>query len=914
MIVNDVDGDGRSEIVVSSPWGLGVLGLGTSRLASRMLRPNGSRIGQWTLQTGENQFGPIANFGGDGKAEIFARSGWGVGLLRLATPNGESPVMAPNGTRFGGWLLNTQNDDFGPAGDFDGDGLSELIVTSGWGLGILKQQGGTFAAPFMAANGTKLGDWMLNTPDNRFGPIGDFDGDGHDEILAISRWGIGILKLSDGKLKSIAMLQSGTAVGIGGWRMDINTTRFTAVGDFDGDGRDEILALDDKGITILKFSGGAFSVAARVANGTYCGGWKLNTLGDRLGPGADFDGDGTDEIFVASGWGIGVLKLAGSTLTSVAVAANGTRLGDWVLNTRGDRMNRVGNFSGGKAAEILVSSGWGAGLLKLSGHGFTSIALASNQTKLGQWRLNTFDNDLEHGDQQCHGLVLQHPDWTNAAPNTIAELKRRGYTVHHLEEEQATLTRLRLLSTNLKAGDRVFIYVACHGVTAPTRPPANFTQATTHHAQLKSGWYRLAVAAPYYASLGNRHVDLTVFDGSCEGGETVNVGFGQRYCAMSATGIWTPGYTNTPDPGAAMRGDSKPGEFGLWWGGAHTAGAWLNGQIIAQILKEGPHRLHQRLFRNDASPMARTALFGRTAITNLTIPGSPWWLEGWGCYLVRYIKPDLSEERKAQMTTSVDDYISNVETITHPQRTLIADYKRFLRDFGLIHQASFVYASNFDLAWRSIANDPGWDVRGDRFKHNERFRGISPDPLNPQEGFKRLVNIALNSILTLEEYYRRQISLLRQMDAEMKKRWRVEGVPLPKFKLKKQAKPTWRDHIEHNEYDRRETKRLNELVGRMKLTDEPLVKILEKAPTGKTVEALKMPAAMTTRMTKVTKLLDFMLPDMEKVGELAGQINAISADQYLTIWRLNILLGLIEDAIVAVHARSAASPSEYNVY
>jgi hypothetical protein len=46
--------------------------------------------------------------------------------------------MAPNGARFGGWLLGTTVNQFGPAGDFNGDGADEVFVTSPWGIGILK--------------------------------------------------------------------------------------------------------------------------------------------------------------------------------------------------------------------------------------------------------------------------------------------------------------------------------------------------------------------------------------------------------------------------------------------------------------------------------------------------------------------------------------------------------------------------------------------------------------------------------------------------------------------------------------------------------------------------------------------------------------------------------------------------------
>ena len=110
-------------------------------------------------------------------------------------------MMAPNGTRFGGWLLNTADNTFGPVGDFDGDGHAEILVTSPWGIGVFKLAGGTFTCRMMAPNGTRFGGWLLNTADNTFGPVGDFDGDGHGEILVTSPWGIGMFKLSRGHVR-----------------------------------------------------------------------------------------------------------------------------------------------------------------------------------------------------------------------------------------------------------------------------------------------------------------------------------------------------------------------------------------------------------------------------------------------------------------------------------------------------------------------------------------------------------------------------------------------------------------------------------------------------------------------------------------------------------------------------------------
>jgi hypothetical protein len=84
----------------------------------------------------------------------------------------------------------------GKHSDFDGDAIAEMPVSSPWGLGMLKLAGGTLASPFMAANGTRFGGWLLNTADNRFDVIADFDGDKKSELLASSPWGVGVLKLS----------------------------------------------------------------------------------------------------------------------------------------------------------------------------------------------------------------------------------------------------------------------------------------------------------------------------------------------------------------------------------------------------------------------------------------------------------------------------------------------------------------------------------------------------------------------------------------------------------------------------------------------------------------------------------------------------------------------------------------------
>ena len=80
-----------------------------------------------------------------------------------------TPVMAPNGTRFGGWLLNTADNHLASGADYDGDHSAEILATSPWGMGILKLVGSNLTSPTMSANGSRFHGWLLNTDDNDFG-------------------------------------------------------------------------------------------------------------------------------------------------------------------------------------------------------------------------------------------------------------------------------------------------------------------------------------------------------------------------------------------------------------------------------------------------------------------------------------------------------------------------------------------------------------------------------------------------------------------------------------------------------------------------------------------------------------------------------------------------------------------------
>jgi hypothetical protein len=388
----DHDGDNVAEIPVSSPWGIGTLKYAAGAITSQAMAPNGSRFGGWLLNTADNRFPVMGDFDGDGRSEILVTSPWGIGVLNVSGSDYTASMLKPNGTRFGDWLLNTADNWFGPAGDFDGDGKTEILVRSPWGIALLKLTGDTFTTTLIASNGTRFGGWLLNTTDNHFGPVGDFDGDGKAEMLVHSPWGLGMLELSGTSFDALMMASNGTHFG--GWLLNTADNWFGPVGDLDGDGESEVMVSSPWGVGMLKLSGNSLSAPMMASNGTRFGGWLLNTFDNRIWTAADFNGDGTDELLISSPWGIGVLERTGGTMNSIMLAPNQTRFGGWLLNTADNQFRCFQDLSGNGRVNIVVESPWGIGIFELSGTTLNVPMMAPNGTRFGGWLLNTSDNQF----------------------------------------------------------------------------------------------------------------------------------------------------------------------------------------------------------------------------------------------------------------------------------------------------------------------------------------------------------------------------------------------------------------------------------------------------------------------------------------------------------------------------------------
>ena len=351
----DLDGDGRAEFVITSDWGIGILKHDGNQWRQVVVAPNDTWFGGWrynaSVNVGKDRHHGVGNFLGGPAHQILLTSSWGIGVLACTGSSLGSPVIQPNGTHFGGWVFDSRANEIVGVGDLNGDGRDEMVVTSDWGIGVLGVSGNTFDSLMLAPNGTRFGGWLFNSRQDTLHALGDFNGDGHDEILVTSDWGIGVLALTGTTLTSIAMHANGT--DLDGLVLDTRTSHVVASGDLAGDGRVRIVLADGTGLHVLEWSQGSLHRSVSWPNGSRAGGWMLNTADNRFGATGDLDGDGREEIVVRSGWGLGIVGLQDGTWRCPTLHPHGSHLGDWILQPN-DRVVAVGNFAGTTIKEELL--------------------------------------------------------------------------------------------------------------------------------------------------------------------------------------------------------------------------------------------------------------------------------------------------------------------------------------------------------------------------------------------------------------------------------------------------------------------------------------------------------------------------------------------------------------------------------
>jgi hypothetical protein len=237
FVTGDFDGDGKSEIAALYDYGDDTTGV-------FLFNPDGtpkprawiSGAGHWAWNRSKLAVG---DFDGDGKSELAVLYDYGndtTGLF-LFNPDGTPrPRVWLSGEGHWGWSRSKL-----AVGDFNGDGKSELAVLYDYGsdnagLLLFNSDGTPNSRVWLSG----AGNWAVSRSKLA---AGDFDGDGKSELAVLYDYGndtTGLFLFNpDGTPRPRVWL---SGAGHWGW----NRSKL-AVGDFNGDGKSELAVLYDYG-------------------------------------------------------------------------------------------------------------------------------------------------------------------------------------------------------------------------------------------------------------------------------------------------------------------------------------------------------------------------------------------------------------------------------------------------------------------------------------------------------------------------------------------------------------------------------------------------------------------------------------------------------------------------------------------
>ncbi|MCY4011624.1 MAG: leucine-rich repeat domain-containing protein [Gammaproteobacteria bacterium] len=261
--LGDFDGDGRADVLLRHADGSwryhGSSASGSPGEPVRMTRKP-----EW-------YWAGAGDFNGDGNDDALVRRTDGAWLYYPV--DGSRVIVEERG-----WANLTRNLDFRVAGvgDFNGDGRDDILMRRTDGAWVYYPLNGrrVVAAERGWANLPRNVDW-------RMAGTGDFDGDGRTDVLLRHVEGEWRYYAMDGR-RVVADRPNGTRL------TQDPLWQFAGTGDFDGDGRDEVLLRHADG----RWQFGAIDdEAARVADLDRDWAWRLVGIGDS-------DGDGRDDILL----------------------------------------------------------------------------------------------------------------------------------------------------------------------------------------------------------------------------------------------------------------------------------------------------------------------------------------------------------------------------------------------------------------------------------------------------------------------------------------------------------------------------------------------------------------------------------------------------------------------------------------
>jgi hypothetical protein len=310
------------------------------------------------------------------------------------------------------------------AGDFNGDGKSDLLVHTGNSIQIYRSNGSQLDLVFSAV-GSVPGSWQFQRDDQFF--IGDFNGDGKDEVV--------VYNSTNWVMKYLGLLVSDGANGLRlivryddsmpGWQFNKSDCFYVA--DFNGDGKKDLYVFNGIDwsmpyLGMLQSSGSGFSLVKRYDS--TLPGWQM-AKNDRHYVG-DFTGDGKQDLWVFNGtnWSIpylGMLRSDGAAL-SMSQRYDNT-LPNWQM--KANDQHYIGDFNGDGKADLYIFNGadWSMAYLGMLRSNGTSLeAVQRYDGNIPGWQMRKNDRHFVgniNGDNKADLFIYNYQDWSKEYLGTL---------------------------------------------------------------------------------------------------------------------------------------------------------------------------------------------------------------------------------------------------------------------------------------------------------------------------------------------------------------------------------------------------------------------------------------------------------------------------------------------------------------
>ena len=312
---NDFNGDGLMDVLWRSANGAGsvIYGWVTDASNPADLTYSGDYIFSGTTQLNGWELVGFADFTGDGLSDILWRyPGFGMYVWKTSYNEGTGDITYVGEYLYQGTGVAAYRVE--AVGDISGDGIADIVwrssngtgsVIVGWVTDASNPADLTYAGDYIFSGTTQLNGWQVSG-------LGDFDGDGLSDILwRYPGFGMYVWKMaynaadpSDELTYTGEYLYQGT--GVAAYRVE-------AVGDISGDGIADVVWRSANGAGSVIY--GWVTDASNPADLTYAGdyifsgttqlnGWEIKSVGD-------MDGDGIgDLLWRYTGFGMYVWKMA----------------------------------------------------------------------------------------------------------------------------------------------------------------------------------------------------------------------------------------------------------------------------------------------------------------------------------------------------------------------------------------------------------------------------------------------------------------------------------------------------------------------------------------------------------------------------------------------------------------------------